>query len=250
MKSDRDPAEPPAPSERRGARRQRVDVPVTLHGGRLSVPGRAVNLSRQGVAVEVDDTRLVEGADAPGPLAAVRALQRAFVGGLVVQFRVAAEIRIPARLVRYGTGTSDAGAPVLGLRMARALADDEWTRLAITPPDDGPLKLRPVRRPSSLELALLDPALGVVARLAVSAGAATTLEGAFVGPRVEAAVIKERCGTSARPARIDVGREILWIGNATLRQLHGSVVPMTARFDVAPGLPATVLQRFEVVPRD
>jgi hypothetical protein len=248
-KDDRDPPAPAAPPERRGARRQRVDVLVTLHAGRLAVPGRAVNLSRQGVAVEVEDARLVEGAGDADPLAAVRALQRAFVGGLVVEFCVTEEFRIPARLARYGTGTSEAGTPVLGLRLARALADDEWARAAIAAPEPGPTKLRPVHRSSSLELALLDPTLGVVARVAVTAGGPTAIEGTFVGPRVEAPVLKERCGTDPRPARIDVGKEVVWIGSATLRQFHGGSSRMTARFDVAPPLPAAVLHRFEVAPR-
>jgi|GEM_PF-2056702 len=245
MTDDRESSERPAGSERRGGRRQRVDVPVVLHGGRLAVPARALDLSRQGMAVGVTDPTALVGADPHDPAAGVRGLQRAFVGGLVVQFRVAQEIRIPARLVRFGTGVSSDGTPVLGLRLARPLADDEWARLAIAPSAATPERLRPVRRDAPMELALVDAALGGPVRLAVIAVAPTTVVGAFLASAVAPAALRDRCGGAPRSARIDAGREILWIGSATLRQFHGGVVPPTARLDVVPRLPSAVFARLD-----
>ncbi|MFO0931253.1 MAG: hypothetical protein U1E39_00940 [Planctomycetota bacterium] len=239
----------PRPAERRATRRQRIDCPVTLHGGRLAVAGRAVNLSRQGVAVDVADVPPMEGVDARDPLARVRGLQQAFVGGVVVQFRVAQEIRIPAKLVRFGTGTGEQGTPILGLRLARALADDEWARLAIRPPQPAPTRLRPVRRQAPFDVSILDPAHGLLAKCAVAAGAPGLLDLAFTGPRTDPAVLRERLGTAPRPARIDAGPEILWIGTVVVREFHGGTNPPTARVEVTPTLPSNVLARLEPPPR-
>jgi hypothetical protein len=249
MKADEGPDNTPIPTERRAGRRRRVDCPVTLHGGRLAVPGRAINLSRQGVAVDVADVPPLEGVDPRDPVARVRGLQQAFVGGVVVQFRVPQEVRIPAKLVRFGTGTGDHGTPILGLRLARALADDEWARLAISPAEPAPQRLRPVRRHMPFDLSLLDPVRGLVARCSVTAGGPGALDVAFAGPRVDPAVLRERLGTAPRPARIDAGPEILWIGTATVRELHGATNPVTARVEIAPALPGSVLSRFETAPR-
>jgi hypothetical protein len=249
MKDDEGRDNATKPPERRATRRQRIDCPVTLHGGRLAVPGRAINLSRQGVAVDVTDAPAIEGVDARDPVARVRALQQAFVGGVVVQFRVAQEVRIPAKLVRFGTGTGDSGTPTLGLRLARALADDEWSRLAIRPPDPAPARLRPVRRHAPFDLSLLDPVQGVLARCTVTAGAPGLLEVAFTGARTDPTVLRERLGTAARPARIDAGPEILWIGTAIVRELHGATDPVTARVELTPTLPGSVLARLETPPR-
>ncbi len=223
-------------------------MPVVLHGGRMAIPARAVNLSRQGVAVAVADPMALAGADPQDPTAGVEGLRRAFVGGVVVQFKVAQEIRIPARLVRFGTATSADGTPVLGLRLARTLADDEWKRLALAPPATAPEpRLRPVRRDAPMELALVDTSLGGTVRFAVVSVAPTAVVGAFLPSAVAPATLRDRCGSEPRSARIDAGREILWIGAATLRQFHGGVHPPTARLEVAPRLPSSVLARLDAL---
>ena len=249
MKADEGQENSAKPPERRAGRRQRIDCPVTLHGGRLAVPGRAINLSRQGVAVHVADVPPIEGVDPRDPVARVRGLQQAFVGGVVVQFRVPQEVRIPAKLVRFGTGTGEHGTPMLGMRLARALADDEWARLAISPPEPIPQRLRPVRRHMPFDLSLLDPVHGLLARCSVTAGAPGSLDLAFTGPCTDPAVLRERLGTAPRPARIDAGPEILWIGTAVVRELHGATNPVTARVEIAPTLPGSVLSRLETAPR-
>jgi hypothetical protein len=249
MKPGEAPGDAPPPVERRSGRRQKIDCPVTLHGGRLTVHGRAVNLGRQGVAVDLADVPPMEGVDPRDLAAVVRGLQRVFVGGVVVQFRVAQEVRIPAKLVRSGATGGDLGTPIVGLRLARPLADDEWSRLAVAPAETGPVRLRPVRRHTPFDVSLLDPVQGLVARGKVVAGAATLVEATFADLKVDPATLRERLGTAPRPSRIDAGPEILWVGTAVVRELRGGTASITARLELAPALPGRVLTRLETTPR-
>lgn len=111
------------------------------------------------------------------------------------------------------------------------------------------MRLRPVRRNTPFDITLMDPVRGVLARAAAVAGAAALLDVAFQGPRTDPAVLRERLGVTGRAARIDAGPEILWIGTATVREFHGATDPATARLELSPMLPGSVLARLEVPPR-
>ena len=83
----------------------------------------------------------------------------------------------------------------------------------------------------------------------MTAGAPALLDLAFTGPRTDPSALRERLGTAPRPARIDAGPEILWIGTVVVREFHGATNPATARVEVAPTLPPSVLARLELPPR-
>lgn len=232
------------PPERRQRPRRAADFGVSLTGGGLTLSGQAVDVSRQGLGVRLDawpTTSLLTTSKGPAGTAADR-LRAAFGLGVVLEFR-GREVRVPARLARIDGVAGGGPPPLLGLHFARALAEDEWTRLSTSPtPKVSPrATLRAVRRGSMpLVLSILDAgATGMLTVELTAAGADPTASDVLEGPINETpleTIVRARCGSGARPARIQSGTQVLWVGTTTLCGVRPTGRGLVGRFVAAPPL--------------
>lgn len=232
------------PPERRHLPRRSADFGVSLTGGGLTLSGQAVDVSRQGLGVRLDawpTTSLLAAPKGAAGSAADR-IRTAFGLGVVLEFR-GREVRVPARLARID-GVPGAGPPpLLGLHFARALAEDEWTRLSTspTPKVSARATLRAVRRGSMpLVLSILDTETTGMLTVELTAAGADPTAGDVVEGQINESplesIVRARCGAGARPARIQSGTQVLWVGTTTLCGVRSTGRGLVGRFLAAPAL--------------
>jgi len=210
-------------SGKRRSERRTLDVRVELTGGGVSIQGRAVDVSADGVAVRLNERTLQGLRDAPDAVAAFRALERHFTSGLVVRFPANGDVRVPARIARVIAPSKPGGELSVGLRFARALAPDEWAHVTGTRRPTPVPALAPIRPGPPVQVLVTDPAAGPVCLLRALRGASSFVEGSVEGPRARTVDdLRASLGLEARPTRISVGADVLWCGDARTRDVHAS----------------------------
>lgn len=231
-------------SGKRATERRAVDLRVELLGGGIVLQGRAVDLALGGVGVALTERTLQGFREVSDAVSAFRLLETHFTSGLVVRFPVHGDIRVPARVARIVTAPVAGGDLVLGLRFARALAADEWTRLTEQRRLVPVPTLAPLRPGPPVQVLVSDPRSGPVCLLRAIRGATSFVQGVVDSARpLTVEEVRTGLGVTPLPTRVTLGN-LTWSGEALARDVHASSTEgLTVVLETSAPLPEAFLRR-------
>lgn len=115
-------------SGKRRAERLATDRAVELHGGGVVLPGKAVDVSPQGVRIRMTETVLRSVSASTDPIGFLHAMEAHFADGLDVCFP-GHGLRAFAEVVRLITRPKGGGDAFIGCRFGKPLSDAEWAKV-------------------------------------------------------------------------------------------------------------------------